>query len=225
MPECIELADPGEIWTPPAGFRAAAAPTLLSDIFRLKLLQSQSTIWVDCDAFCLRPFQFEGPHVFGAFKRGVATGVLGLPTDSPVLQSMLEFALEAKGFPVWLSRGYQSQAKPFEHLPPYERLLAFYGVRPGFIGPGALNHFAKKHRIRRKALPERVFYPVLPNDHATLFREGSDELASDETISSVHFYGRALLWAGRRNTQSYDPLPPGSFAAFAVEFTKHLWER
>ncbi len=37
-----------------------------SDLFRYKLLMDRGGWWVDTDIFCLKPFDFKAPYVFGA---------------------------------------------------------------------------------------------------------------------------------------------------------------
>ena len=50
-----------------------------SDLFRYKLLLDRGGWWVDADIFCLRPFVFEAPYVFGAEGESVASGVIKMP--------------------------------------------------------------------------------------------------------------------------------------------------
>ena len=56
------------------------------------MLQKTDQIWVDCDVYCRRPFDFDGDHVFGWEKPGlVCNAVLGLPNDSKTLSGLLKF--------------------------------------------------------------------------------------------------------------------------------------
>lgn len=67
-----------------------------SDHFRYKLLSTYDTVWVDADSVCLRESMpmFDAPYVFpkeDEFDK-YAQGVLKAPTDSPLLQQLLEKA-------------------------------------------------------------------------------------------------------------------------------------
>jgi hypothetical protein len=225
VPACIHCIPAHDIWNPPTQFWNRAPPTLLSDVFRLLLLQQKDTIWVDTDAYCSRPFDFPDPNLFGWLKGQLATGVLRLPQDSQTLIDMLDFALGGNGLPIWLNRGYQARAAAFENHPPLERLLHFYNVRPGFIGPKALHYFTRKNRIRRRAQPEHRFYPVRPADSQSLFEPGSAHIDQNPETYSVHFYGRAIALAQhKQGSRAALPVPqPGSFAHKAMQETRHLW--
>lgn len=225
VPDCIDCTAPQDIWNPPQDFWHIAPPTLLSDVFRLRLLQQEDTIWVDTDAYCSRPFDFPDPNLFGLLNGHLASGIMRLPQDSQTLADMLDFALGGNGLPVWLNRGYQARAAEFEHLPPFERLLQFYRVRPGFIGPKALNHFARKNRVRRRAKSQQTFYPVPPSQSLTLFEPGSEQIDNPAEVCSVHFYGRAIALAQHQKgaRAALPELKPGSFAHKAMQDTRHLW--
>ena len=52
-----------------------------SDLFRFKLLLDRGGWWVDADIFCLKPFHFTAPYVFGFEANNVASGVIRMPRD------------------------------------------------------------------------------------------------------------------------------------------------
>lgn len=57
-----------------------------ADLFRYKLLRDRGGFWVDTDVFCLRPFAFHEPYVFGAEDKPVANGVIKAPVGSELMQ-------------------------------------------------------------------------------------------------------------------------------------------
>jgi hypothetical protein len=63
-----------------------------SDLFRFKLLLDRGGWWVDADIFCLRPFDFEAPYVFGAEGENVASGVIKMPRGCELAERCFELA-------------------------------------------------------------------------------------------------------------------------------------
>lgn len=57
-----------------------------ADLFRYKLLRDRGGFWVDTDVFCLRPFDFQEPYVFGAEDKPIANGVIKTPIKSEVMR-------------------------------------------------------------------------------------------------------------------------------------------
>jgi hypothetical protein len=63
-----------------------------SDLFRFKLLLDRGGWWVDADIFCLRPFKFESPYVFGFEGQAVASGVIKMPRGCALAERCYELA-------------------------------------------------------------------------------------------------------------------------------------
>ncbi len=222
VPEFIDLQPAESIWSPLLDDGTAVPPVLASDIFRLKLFESQKTIWADTDAYCVAPFKFGRQHLFGRLDKKLATGVLRLPPSSPILSDMLSFAFQGADFPHWISMSRQKRAEEFNGLPPLQRLLEFHEIKAGILGPKALNYYAYKHQLMTKSFAEPVFYPLNPKQSAKLFKAGSMDVIDNPKTHSVHFYGRRVPAQYKNIKENLFPL--GSYAHHAYNETAHLWE-
>lgn len=93
VPDGVEIADANEIM-PARDFivnaqSGKAGPH--ADKFRYHLLSKTDEIWVDTDAYCLKPFD-DSEYLFGNhFKSMINNGVLRLPRNLKTLKSLLEF--------------------------------------------------------------------------------------------------------------------------------------
>jgi hypothetical protein len=63
-----------------------------SDLFRYKLLLERGGWWVDTDVFCLKPFDFSAPYVFGAEDKPVASGIIKMPGGCTLARQCYESA-------------------------------------------------------------------------------------------------------------------------------------
>ncbi|MEO0357722.1 MAG: hypothetical protein AAF386_05415, partial [Pseudomonadota bacterium] len=160
-----------------------------SDIFRLRMLQHGIGPWVDMDAYCLRPFDFSDPHIFGYSERGmVLNGVVGLPKNSPVLRYLLEQMTSRNPIPAWLN------AKQMGHVQAWRqsgRDWTIYDFAWGISGPRALHAALERFDLLDKAQKWTVFYPSLYDHFSALFLPGPriDALEHPDT-RSIHFIGK-----------------------------------
>jgi hypothetical protein len=63
-----------------------------SDLFRFKLMLDRGGWWVDADIFCLKPFRFDAPYVFGFEGENVASGVIKMPRGCELAVRCYELA-------------------------------------------------------------------------------------------------------------------------------------
>src|SRR5262249_4520867 len=63
-----------------------------SDLFRFKLMLDRGGWWVDADIFCLKPFDFTSPYVFGFEGTGVASGAIKMPRGCKLAQRCFDLA-------------------------------------------------------------------------------------------------------------------------------------
>ncbi len=178
-----------------------------SDIFRLKLLQQRQVIWADLDAYCVRPFDFGSPYVFGKSKRDTyPTGVLGLPPDAPVLTALHDFVTSPNPTQPW--RGAPLHRKNAERVAAGER-WGIEALKWGCSGPLSFAHFLEQTGEARHALPPEVLYPLAPEELVMLHHPGADwaEIERPET-RSVHIFGSQKRTLALR----YKGVPwPGSY--------------
>lgn len=165
------------------------SPAVHSDLFRYLLLAREDVIWADTDAYCVRPFDFASPHVFGRLEDRLGIGVLALPPDSPGLAALIDFARDPAPRVVF-DRDFRRMALSPTALPfPVER-------QPwAATGPMAVTYFLTRSGEIEHALPEPAFYPI-DFDHRNLLirprRRERVEAAITDEVWSIHFYGRRM---------------------------------
>lgn len=92
VPDGVELRDANTILPRSRIFRYADHDTVsgFSNFFRYKLLLDRGGWWVDTDVVCLKPFDFEGEHVFASeiSKEApvVTSCVIRAPAGSPAMR-------------------------------------------------------------------------------------------------------------------------------------------
>lgn len=194
VPAGVELADAAQI-LPGAGFLRhgrTGSPALHSDLFRYHMLaRLDRTIWVDTDAYCVRPFTTETGHFFAwESATGVNGGVLGLPRDSEALAALLEFTRDEFAIPLWYEASYRRQ---LEQAKADGRPVHVSEQPWGVWGPHALTHFLKATGEIRHALPRAALYPFAYEDRRLMLRPNLDiaPYVTEETYS-IHFYGRRM---------------------------------
>jgi hypothetical protein len=97
VPDGVTVQDAGEILPQSLIFRnqlgkGKGSLAAFSDLFRYKLLLERGGWWVDTDVFCLKPFDFSAPYVFGAEDKPVASGVIKMPQGCPLAERCYELA-------------------------------------------------------------------------------------------------------------------------------------
>jgi hypothetical protein len=84
LPTGVTIQDAGEILPRELIFKnqlgkGKGSLAAFSDLFRFKLMLDRGGLWVDADIFCLKPFDFTAPYVFGFEGTSVASGVIKMP--------------------------------------------------------------------------------------------------------------------------------------------------
>ena len=107
-PEFAEIRDAREVWDDDVVIvhEGRGSPAVHSDIFRVKMIAATGKIWVDADAYCLKPFETKDGYLVGLQKPGQANnGVLALPPDSPTLRDFGAFLATRGDYPPWWEDG------------------------------------------------------------------------------------------------------------------------
>ncbi|CUH50031.1 hypothetical protein [Ruegeria atlantica] len=106
IPDYIEARDAREIFDTSEIYRDPITRSVAvhADLFRLKLMQDTDYIWVDADAYANRPFETKQGYLFpkaNLKRRRMMNGVVALPSDSPALKKMCDFAFDSDLVPPW----------------------------------------------------------------------------------------------------------------------------
>ncbi len=206
VPEGVELRDAADI-LPEATiiYHRSGSPSLFSNRFRYELLRRGLGTWIDCDVYFVAPLTLHGDYVMGEQGDGkIATSVLRLPPDSPVLAELADLFTEPR-VPPWLAWRPRIAA----HLRRYMTGRADLSRMPwGSAGPEALTWLAHRYGVADRALPPSRFCPVhwtraewIADPALTL-----ESMLAPDTIA-VH------LWNERLRGFDFTNAPPGSFAA------------
>jgi hypothetical protein len=204
VPEGVALCDAAEILPQASIVRhQSGSVALFTNWFRYELQRREKGTWLDADIYLLAPLPDDRPSLFGWQEPGViATGVLRLPADSPLLLPLLAL-FEERDIPPWLE--------------PDERMAAWLRRRLtgrthlsrmpwGSAGPNALTALAMRHGLAGEALPAETFYPVHHHEARWLLEPARplDSVIAPTTIA-IHLWNEVIK--GFKDA----PAPAGSF--------------
>ena len=214
VPSCIHVADASTIM-PSDRFivnRAMGSPGPHADRFRYHLMAQSDAIWVDTDAYCLRPFPRREYLFARHFRDHVANGVLRLPRDSRTLSDLIAFTEDE--YPNLPPDFYWRDALNRQ----FSRQIA-RGERPHITdlrwetwGPDALTYFLRRNREEIHQVAPEVLYPLGGTDMRRVVRKPREpQLQIPEITESIHFFGSALRPILQRRAPK--PLHPRSLLA------------
>ena len=215
VPEGVEVRDAADILPKEAIVRHRnGSPALFSDWFRYELQCRELGTWLDTDNYLVAPLDMKAPYLFGkeivdapSFWRKpqrelIAAGVLRLPSNSPMLPSLVGL-FDGRTVPDWAP-------SPFA---PWYKFRGLIGYPPdlsdlpwGTAGPFAVDALANRYGLSALALPSDVFNPV-PWYEARWILDPSitlEDVMTERTVS-VHLCNDCIK--GFKN----DPAPAGSF--------------
>jgi hypothetical protein len=193
VPGGIELAD-ANVLLPKDQIivhRKTGSMALFSDLLRYEILGAGLGLYVDCDVFCLRPIQ-DADYIFGwESSTSIATGILKLPTNCPVLDELRALKNKrGKDLP-WLNKRRPAswKARIAHRLVANKRPDRLENLRWGSVGPVAFTYYVKKYGLEHLASPIDRFYPM-HLDHLPLLFDPQVELNTLVTPRSdtLHLY-------------------------------------
>ena len=174
--------------------------TLFSDQFRYHMIKQTGWIWLDLDAYVLKPLRpFDSGYLFGYqsdnhMKKGIiANGVLGLPKHSPTLKDLLSFTEDEYPIPPFYNLQRRSRFYCWKMLGKPVHI----SMQPwGTWGPQALTYFLKKNGESKHALHNRMLFPIALKDADQFFlprnqvKDMYDDFLKDAL--SVHIFGTII---------------------------------
>ena len=193
VPPGVEVAD-GNAIVPSSKivrYRESGSFALCADLFRYELQRRDLGLWIDCDVYCLRPFDFATEMVVGwRGSWGVNNAVMRLPKDSPILEELI--GLFSRDSPVlpWLTKSEQND---FRTRKLSGEKFDLSDLPWGSAGPHALTYLLRERGLLRQALPSPVFYPLLAKDVPVLLRANANilQFIRPET-RAVHLFNEKL---------------------------------
>ncbi|GAB5467155.1 MAG: hypothetical protein Kilf2KO_01850 [Rhodospirillales bacterium] len=205
VPEGVETRDAARILPRSAIVRnfRSKSPSLFSNYFRYKMMESLRGYWIDCDLYCVRPFDYPEDPVFGWQHDGMINGaVLRLEPGTPMHRDTLKIFEDRRPDLPWISRNQVRRAR-LRSLIYRKPMLSF--APWGVAGPNAITWLAKKHGEAEKAQTHTAFYP-LDHESTRFLRSADFDLASVVTpeTRAVHLWNELLY-------REEKPLEAGSF--------------
>ena len=177
VPDGAIVKDANEILTESEVFwKRGGDITGFSDFFRWELLKRRGGIWVDMDAICLKPLEFDDEVVMAWDGSGsVGTSVLKFPAGHPLAGSVADACRDVNAI--------QPFDTPRAMVKKLARRIAFgreksriytRHTEPG--GPGYVTKFVQQHGLIGAVKPSDWFYPILWDDWHSAFEISANNL-------------------------------------------------
>jgi hypothetical protein len=194
----LPLDKAGRIYRDPVNH----SPAVHADIFRLNLLRQTDEIWVDCDAYAVKPFQTKDGYLLSGRRDGrrrLRNGVISRPKDSPALLRWLDFVHETPCIPPWWDAQLKNQ-----YVKLYGKRASFATLPLGVIGPLAAYYFLEQSGEIDLVFPESEYYALPFSSRLEWFAQDKGQLDTYDWQSkrSIHLFSSAFRTNfARRNNQ------------------------
>ena len=105
-PEGVEIRPATEIMDIDMSVVEQTSASFLSNVFRYKMIQKTGAVWIDCDAFCHKPFPDEWDHIYAGhgMRDALNCGVVGIPQQGDLMDGLLDYYESLPDYPEWWSR-------------------------------------------------------------------------------------------------------------------------
>ncbi len=209
VPDGVTVKPAGEIMAIDRDLVERTSASFLSNVFRYKMIRDTGAVWIDCDAFCHRPFPDEMTHIFAGhgFRGALNCGVVLIPQTGDLMDKLLDYYENLPDAPPWFNKNQRRKLdRQPEDMPHAARI---YAAERTAFGPQAFTHFAKETGDYEQAMTHDVLYPV-PFQLNDVFYDPHGRVEghfTDQTLS-VHLYTNGTRRWWRKNA----PLE-GSYAA------------
>lgn len=189
-PDGVEIRSTSEIMDIDMELVEATSASFLSNVFRYKMIHKTGAIWIDCDAFCHKPFPNDQDYIFaGHGMRGnLNCGVIALPQQCELMDQLLDYYDNLPDYPEWWNKNQRRRMDKIANENISHAVKIFKTERTAF-GPQAFTHFAKQTGDFEKAMTPDTLYPV-PFQLNDIFYDPYSNVEkhfTDKTIS-VHLY-------------------------------------
>lgn len=214
VPEGVTVRAASEIMAIDMGLVSQTSESFLSNVFRYKMIQATDAVWVDCDAFCHRPFPDEMTHIYAGhgFRGALNCGVVYIPPGGELIGRLLDYYQNLPPAPPWFNKQQRKRLDRQDAALP--QAVRIYNAERTAFGPQAFTWFAQQTGDYEKALTPDVLYPV-PFQLNDVFYDpyGRVEGHFTDNTLSVHLYtnGTRPWW------RKHPPLPNSYVARMCAE--------
>lgn len=163
---------------------------LASDIYRYRIQREGLGLYVDCDVYCLKPFE-DSDYVLGWEDHKTVNGaVLKVPQDSEMLKKMLEASENPYFIPPWLSMRKTRIAKLKKLV---GRPKHISNQHWGAIGPLLITHLVSELGLGSRVSSIDTYYPLHHHHTPLLFQAGLrvEDLVTPRTVA-VHLFNASM---------------------------------
>jgi hypothetical protein len=179
---------------------AQTSASFLSNVFRYKMIQKTDAVWIDCDAFCHRPFPDDMQNIFAGhgFRGALNCGVVYIPPKGALIEQLLDYYENLPDAPAWFNK--QQRKKLEKQDPGLPHAVRIYNAERTAFGPQAFTWFAQQTGDYDKALTPDTLYPV-PFQLNDVFYDPHGRVEGHFTYKtlSVHLYTNGTRPFWRRN--------------------------
>lgn len=211
VPEGVRVRPATDIMDIDLDIVEQTSASFLSNVFRYRMIRQTDAVWIDCDAFCHRPFPDDTDHIFAGhgFRGALNCGVVKIPRDGELMDMLLDYYENLPPAPPWWNK---NQHKKIDRLhkkePELSHAVKIYRTERTAFGPQAFTWFAGQTGDYDRAMGADVLYPV-PFQLNDVFYDPHSNVEgwfTDATLS-VHLYTNGTKPWWRKN-----PPLEGSFA-------------
>ncbi|WP_099823240.1 hypothetical protein [Oceaniglobus indicus] len=200
VPDGVIVRPATDIMDIDMGVVGATSASFLSNVFRYKMIQKTDAIWIDCDAFCHRPFPDDIDHIYAGhgFRGALNCGVVKIPRQGALIDALLDYYDNLPPAPPWFNKNQKKRlARQDESLP---HAVKIYNAERTAFGPQAFTYFAQQTGDYDRAMAPEYLYPV-PFQLNDIFFDPHGRVEgwfTDNTLS-VHLYTNGTRPWWRKN--------------------------
>jgi len=149
--------------------KATGSVSLVSNVYRYRIMQRGMGPYVDCDVYCVRPFEFSD-YMYGYESVSKINGaVLNIPKKSDLLDHLIEASEDRYFVPPWLTPKKQIRDKILRKVG-FGRHVS---NRPwGVLGPNLLTYYISFLGLADKAVSIDYYYPLHCDHVSMLWQKG-----------------------------------------------------
>lgn len=200
VPEGVRVRPASEIMPVDLEVVQKTSESFISNVFRYKMIQATDAVWIDCDAFCHRPFPDEMSPIFAGhgFRGALNCGVVYIPPKGELMAQLLDYYENLPDYPGWFNKQQRKKLDKQDSALP--QAVRIYNAERTAFGPQAFTWFAQKSGDYQKALGSDVLYPV-PFQLNDIFFDPHGRVEghfTDQTLS-VHLYTNGTKPWWRKN--------------------------
>lgn len=188
-PEGVEVKPATDIMDIPMDIVEQTSASFLSNVFRYKMIRATGAIWIDCDAFCHKPFPDDWQWIYaGHGMRGALNcGVVGLPQHCELIDQLIDYYDNLPDMVPWWNKNQRRKMERQNNDLPHA--VKIYRTERTAFGPQAFTYFAQQTGDYDRAMTPDVLYPV-PFQLNDIFYDPHGRVEgwfTDATVS-VHLY-------------------------------------